>query len=311
MVQAGDITYGSQSNIKDEPNLGTGGVSIFGDSFSDENLKEFNTVYNLAMANTGPDTNDSQFFINTFPSPHLNGKHTIFGKIIYGKSTVKTIEYTSADSKYIPTDPVVIEDCGIWNESLGVPVYNASYNSIAGDIYEEYPDDDDHFDKENPEESYKASEIIKNSGGELFKLKNYQEAFFKYKKALRYVNELIPDKDSSLELNVKFEDLKKKLFLNLALTSINLKDYKQSITYSTYLLETTPISSTEKAKGYYRRGVALFELKKYNDALIDLQKCFELNANDQIVKRKIEDTEKLIQQQKDKDKQKYAKFFGK
>ncbi|CCH42530.1 Peptidyl-prolyl cis-trans isomerase D [Wickerhamomyces ciferrii] len=316
MIQGGDITHGSSDISKNIDDLGKGGSSIYATEsnphghFEDENLGEFSTTFNLAMANTGPNTNASQFFINTYPSPHLNGKHTIFGKVIHGKSTVRTIEYSAVDDSNIPKNEVTIEDCGEWEDGDDIPVYNTSYNQIGGDIYEEYPDDDDHFDDEKVPEQYEVTNRIKESGSLLFKQKNYQEALFKYKKALRYVVEYIPEPDQEPEYAPKFEELKRKLYLNLALTSVNLKDFQKAIDYSTYLLETETALPTEKAKSFYRKGLSLFELKKYNDALYNYKECFKLNSKDSVVERKIEETEKIIQDQKDKEKQKYAKFFG-
>ena len=314
MIQAGDITYGS-SNFQNQE-IGKGGCSVFATesnlsgTFEDENLGDFSTLFNLAMANTGPNTNTSQFFINTYPSPHLNQKHTIFGKITHGKSTVRAIELELVDEKSIPKKDIIIEDCGQWEESLGVPVYNASYSTVGGDIYEEYPDDDDHFDKEKTAEAYVASNIIKESATILFKEKNYKEALFKYKKSLRYVVEFIPEKDQEPEYAPKFEELKRKLYLNLALVCVNLKDYKRAVDYSTYLLESDTATETERAKSYYRRGLSKVELHKYEEALEDFQNCHKLNSKDAVVVKKIEETEKVIQGLKNKEKQKYAKFFG-
>lgn len=316
MIQAGDLTYGSSKFEQNNEDLGKGGSSIYANEsdpygkFEDENLDSFSSTFNLAMANSGPNTNSSQFFINTYPSPHLNEKHTIFGKIIHGKSTVRTIELESVDDKSIPKKSILIEDCGEWDESKGVPVYNASYNSVGGDIYEEFPDDDENFDKDVSAEAYVASNKIKEAATILFKEKNYKEAFLKYKKSLRYVVEFIPDLDQEPEYAPKFDELKRKLYLNLSLTCVNLKEYKRAIDYSTYLLESERATSTEKAKSYYRRGLSKYELKKYNDALSDFQDCLKLNSKDVVVARKVEETEKIIQEEKDKEKQKYAKFFG-
>lgn len=316
MIQAGDITYGSSKFSSNNEDLGKGGSSIYATEsdlsgkFEDENMGEFSTTFNVAMANSGPNTNSSQFFINTYPSPHLNQKHTIFGKVIHGKSTVRTIELEAVDDKSIPKKEILIEDCGEWEESKGVPVYNASYNSIGGDIYEEFPDDDENFDKDASAESYVVSNKIKEAATILFKEKNYKEAFLKYKKSLRYVVEFIPDLDQEPEYAPKFDELKRKLYLNLALTCVNLKEYKRAVDYSTYLLESETATSTEKAKSYYRRGLSKYELKKYDEALSDFQECLKLNSKDAVVARKVEETEKVIQEQKDKEKQKYAKFFG-
>lgn len=83
MIQGGDPT-----------GTGRGGSSIWGKPFEDEFKPNvlFDKAGLLAMANAGPKTNGSQFFITTVPTPHLNGYHTIFGKVINGMETVKKIE---------------------------------------------------------------------------------------------------------------------------------------------------------------------------------------------------------------------------
>jgi len=85
MVQGGDPT-----------GTGRGGSSIWGGPFNDEISEKvsFDGKGVLAMANAGPDTNESQFFITTAATPHLNGKHTIFGKVIKGYEAVAAIEST-------------------------------------------------------------------------------------------------------------------------------------------------------------------------------------------------------------------------
>lgn len=84
----------------DPQGTGTGGQSIWGKNFQDEfspSLK-FDQPGLLAMANRGPNTNGSQFFITTAPTPWLNNKHTIFGKVVSGYDVVKKIEMTPTQS---------------------------------------------------------------------------------------------------------------------------------------------------------------------------------------------------------------------
>ncbi|KAH3666405.1 hypothetical protein WICMUC_005673 [Wickerhamomyces mucosus] len=308
MIQAGDIENCSNEIGND---LGLGGLSIYdSNEFEDENLTSFETIHNLAMANIGPNTNTSQFFINTYPSPHLNGKHTIFGKVIHGKSTIRTIESQKVDDRSVPIAKVEIVDCGEWKEGMAIPVFNASYSNIAGDIFEEYPEDDDHFDKDKCIETFEACLKIKEAGGVFFKTKDYKESFLKYIKALRYVNEFIPDKDSEPELEPNFQDLKKKIYLNLSLVSINLKNFNNSLIYSNFLLDSDNLTDGEFAKGYYRRGLSYLELKKYQESLIDFQKCLRLNPNDKVVVQRIEQVENMLEDLKKKERQKYSKFFG-
>ena len=101
MIQGGDITNGN----------GTGGESIYGRTFPDENFNmNFADEGTLAMANAGPDTNGSQFFITVGPTPWLNGKHVVFGKVVDGMSVVKAIEAQGSRSG-APQSEVKVAAC--------------------------------------------------------------------------------------------------------------------------------------------------------------------------------------------------------
>ncbi|XP_060963772.1 peptidyl-prolyl cis-trans isomerase CYP63-like [Cannabis sativa] len=91
---------------------GTGGESIYGGKFADENFKLTHDGPGfLSMANSGPNTNGSQFFILFRRQPHLDGKHVVFGKVVKGMDVLERIEQLgSADGK--PSGPVKIADCG-------------------------------------------------------------------------------------------------------------------------------------------------------------------------------------------------------
>ena len=102
MLQGGDFTHAS----------GTGGESIYGAKFADENFIHKHTGAGiLSMANAGPNTNGSQFFICTVPCPWLDGKHVVFGKVTEGLNIVKAVEAVGSQSGKT-SQRVVIANCG-------------------------------------------------------------------------------------------------------------------------------------------------------------------------------------------------------
>lgn len=105
MCQGGDFTNHN----------GTGGLSVYGPKFPDEpnglRLKH-NRPGLLSMANSGPNTNGSQFFITTVATPWLDGKHVVFGAVVKGFDIVKQIEASPTNASDRPLQPIMIADCG-------------------------------------------------------------------------------------------------------------------------------------------------------------------------------------------------------
>lgn len=108
MIQGGDVVNGD----------GTGSISKFGSTFKDELPSHPHKIAGLlSMANRGPDTNGSQFFITTVPTPWLDGKHVVFGKVLDAVSmeTVKKIEKTETNNQGAPAKKVRIIKTSVTN----------------------------------------------------------------------------------------------------------------------------------------------------------------------------------------------------
>ena len=102
-MQGGDITNQN----------GTGGKSIYGVKFPDEKIwLPHSHPGLLSMANSGPDTNGSQFFITFKNTPHLNGKHTVFGRVISGIDICRQAETIKTGAQDKPLTQVKIVECG-------------------------------------------------------------------------------------------------------------------------------------------------------------------------------------------------------
>ena len=103
MIQGGDFTNHN----------GTGGKSIYGEKFNDENFSSKHTEpFLLSMANSGKNTNGSQFFITTTATPHLDNKHVVFGRVLKGSEIISKIENSEKGSDDKPVEPVTIVECG-------------------------------------------------------------------------------------------------------------------------------------------------------------------------------------------------------
>jgi len=157
MIQSGD-PFSKDDSKKDS--WGTGGESIWGKDFKDEinpwslnlepqaikdlqdqkyeyssDLKSLNNVPGaVAMANSGPNTNSSQFFIITEqPQPQLDGKHTVFGTVIWGMEVVRKIAAVKVDGNDRPETPVIIQKASIEIDDSGVNITSEGPSEIKLD----------------------------------------------------------------------------------------------------------------------------------------------------------------------------------
>ncbi|UZJ55440.1 hypothetical protein CBS101457_004760 [Exobasidium rhododendri] len=317
MIQGGDFTRGD----------GTGGLSIYGEKFEDENLEgKHDRPFLLSMANAGPSTNGSQFFITTVPTPHLDGKHVVFGRVIAGKTVVRKIEATPTGANDKPAEPVVIVDCGELEEG-------ADYGIEAdesGDNYEDFPEDCEGgpsgVDVEDPRIAFKIASDLRGMGNSFFTKQKFGLALEKYQKALRYlqVNPVLPESHASEEpFATEYVALRTPLQLNGSLCAIKLKTKEMAKVAED--LTSQVISRLEKAqdwnevsnevkanlaKAYFRRGQARLSTKDEDAALKDFDQALKYAPGDAAIVKEKANVFAARKQRNDKMKAAYGKAFG-
>ncbi|KAL1610080.1 peptidyl-prolyl cis-trans isomerase cpr6 [Paraconiothyrium brasiliense] len=303
MIQGGDFTAGN----------GTGGESIYGEKFDDENFEKIHDKpFLLSMANAGPGTNGSQFFVTTVPTPHLDNKHVVFGEVINGKSIVREIENLKTQSGDKPFHDATIIDCG---ELTGEDYAKATEKvpDQTGDPYEDFPEDQ----KPAGEEEWKGTDILaiatalKDLGNKAFKAGALQLGIAKYQKGLRYLHEYPTLLDSDpKELGTQLNALKISLHLNSALLQNKVGQYAEAADSAGKALEIEGISEKDQAKAYFRRAQARVGRKNEEEALQDLETAGKLAPGDAAITKELEVVKRRVKERKEKEKKAYKNAFN-
>ncbi|KAI5795142.1 peptidyl-prolyl cis-trans isomerase-like protein D [Geopyxis carbonaria] len=299
MLQGGDFTAGN----------GSGGESIYGAKFKDETFeKKHDKPFLLSMANAGPDTNGSQFFITTVPTPHLDGKHVVFGEVLSGKSTIRKAEEAKVDNSDKPGKPIVIENCG---ELSGAEAENVEFrvDDGTGDKYEDFPDDED--PDMDGQTILRIATEIKEFGNKAFKNGDNQVGLDKYQKALRYASQWsVPVETDPPELWGQLQALRITLYSNSALLENKEKNYKDGLESASKALAIEGITDKDAAKAHFRRAQAKLQLKDDDGALEDLEIAKKLAPGDGGIINLLDSTKKRLAAIKEKEKAALRKFFA-
>jgi len=300
MIQGGDFTAGN----------GTGGESIYGEKFEDEKfVRNHDQPFLLSMANAGPNTNGSQFFITTALTPHLDGKHVVFGKVLSGKNVVRQIEYTQTAPGDAPVKDVKIEDCG---ELAGDEAVSADVQEPDefGDKHADFPQDWEGEGDIDAKSVLAIATACKDYGTKAFKAGKLQVALDKYQKGLRYLNE-DPDLDKEpADTKKALDTLRFGLNNNSALMATKLEQWDDAITHATRALAVEGLADKDKGKALFRRGYAEVRIKDREAALKDLEEASKLCPGDGAILAELESVRARAKEQAAKQKAALKKFFS-
>ncbi|MCJ1254038.1 peptidyl-prolyl cis-trans isomerase cpr6 [Lignoscripta atroalba] len=297
MIQGGDFTQGN----------GTGGESIYGEKFDDENFEiKHEKPFLLSMANAGPGTNGSQFFVTTVPTPHLDGKHVVFGEVLDGKGIVRKIEDLKTQNDN-PIRDIKIVDCGQLTGDAATGAIKKIVDD-TGDPYEDFPEDQG--------EEFKGPQIVKIAnelkeyGNKAFKAGDISLGLDKYQKGLRYLNEYPAALDGDPpELAHQLTNIRFTLHSNSALLQNKLKAYDDAEKSASNALDLGSIPDNDKAKAYYRRALAKAGLKDDEEAIKDLEAASKLAPGDVAITKELATVKKRAADREKKEKAAFKKFF--
>jgi peptidyl-prolyl isomerase D len=303
MIQGGDFTAHN----------GTGGESIYGEKFEDENFDlKHDKPFLLSMANAGPGTNGSQFFVTTVPTPHLDGKHVVFGEVLAGKSVIREVENTPVGPSDKPEKDCVIANCGQLPDDVSLEEFTKKTPDSTGDAYEDFPEDQLAKGEEwKGVEVVKIATDLKDMGNKAFKEGDNQLALKKYQKALRYLHEYpTPLENDSPEVGSQLKQLKITLHTNSSMVQYKLKEYRDSSDSADKALAVDGIDDKQKAKALFRKGVAAKESKNEDDAIKYLQEADKISPGDAKVRQELNAVQKAAKERLAKEKKAYAKAFA-
>ncbi|XP_054776606.1 peptidyl-prolyl cis-trans isomerase CYP40-like [Prosopis cineraria] len=291
MIQGGDISAGD----------GTGGESIYGMKFEDENFElKHERKGMLSMANSGPNTNGSQFFITTTRTSHLDGKHVVFGKVMKGMGVVRSMEHVTTGKEDLPIFDVKIVDCGEIPQGADDGISNFFKD---GDAHPDWPADLD----ESPNDLHwwmNAVDSIKIFGNEYYKKQDYKMALRKYRKGLRYLD-ICWEKGVDADKSSSLRKIKSQIFANCSACQLKLGDLEGALLDTEFAMR----EADNNVKALFRQGQAYMALHDIDAAVESFKKALILEPNDAGTKKELAAARRMIADRHNRERDACKKMF--
>lgn len=226
------------------------------------------------MANYGPNTNNSQFFITSGDCAHLDGTNVVCGYVVRGLGIISEMERVTTDDGTPAADILIVNSGELQRDET----WNLN---DSDDNLPPFPVDWQDYGAfrllEDPEPVVQLLEKVKRLGNSFYSQQDFVNALRKYRKFMRYLD-AAGGCSSRAVTKLRLENL-----LNMAACHLKLGEYRDVICTCTDVIRASrddPDQCKAWSKAFYRRGVAAIELKEYESALDDLKQAHSLSPND-------------------------------
>ncbi|KAL8965092.1 MAG: hypothetical protein Q9183_004036, partial [Haloplaca sp. 2 TL-2023] len=235
------------------------------------------------------------------------GKHVVFGEVLDGKGIIRKIEnFPTQNDK--PQKDVKIANCGQLSADEAAKPSEKVPDS-TGDPYEDFPEDQGKEIK--APETCKIANELKDFGNKAYKSGDLNLAIDKYQKGLRYLNES-PEMEESdpPELGQQLTNIRFTLHSNSALLQNKVKSYEEASKSAESALSQEGIAGSDRAKAFYRKGLASQGLKDDDQAVRDFEEALKLAPGDAAITKELSAVKKKIAEASKKEKAAMKKFFS-